>query len=114
MATLRFARLAGLGVGSRKRAPTIPDVPTLTEAGQADFQAASWVGFFVPSATDAAIVTKINKAINQILGQAAARQRLEKSGLDIMTNDTAETGKFFQSEVERWGGRVEALSLSLN
>jgi tripartite-type tricarboxylate transporter receptor subunit TctC len=111
---IREGAMRGLGVASAKRSPTIPDVPTIVEAGYPDFYASSWVGFFVPSATDAAIVKKLNAGINQVLDQPVSRQRLEKSGLEIMVNDPAQTAKFFQDEVERWGTRVQALGLAIN
>lgn len=106
--------LRGLGVASAKRAVAIPDVPTLGEGGYPDYNASSWVGFFVPSRTDAAIVDKLNGGINDVLKEAAVRERLQKSGLEIMINDPADTVRFFQSEIGHWSSRVKAIGLSIN
>ncbi len=106
-------KMLGLAVASAKRHPAIPAVPTIAEAGFHELLAASWAGFFAPSGTDAAIVRKLNASINQVLAQPAVKQRLDKSGLEIMINDTAATSKFFQAEIERWGTRVQALGLSI-
>lgn len=111
---IRDGAMRGLAVASPKRAPSIGDVPTLTEAGYPDFFASSWVGFFVPAATDPAIVQKLNTTINQVLKEDAVSSRLEKSGLEITANDIAETDRVFQSEVKHWSERVQALKLSIN
>lgn len=111
---IRNGAMRGLGVASPKRVPTIPDVPTLAEAGFADFYASSWVGFFAPKGTDAAIIQKLNASINQMLALPAVRERLAKSGLEITVADPAQTAKYFQSEIANWGTRVQALGLSIN
>ena len=111
---IRSGAMRGLAVASAKRETTIPDVPTLAEAGYPDFQASSWVGFFVPLSTNSAIVQRLNQSINHVLDLAATRQRLETSGLEIMINDPAQTARFFESEVGRWGTRVQALGLAIH
>ena len=111
---IRSGALRGLGVASPKRAVAIPGVPTLVEAGYPDYYASSWVGFFVPSKTETAIVQKLNDGINNVLREAAVRERLEKSGLEIMINDTASTVRFFESEIGHWSTRVKAIGVSIN
>ncbi len=110
---VRAGKLRGLAVMSAKRHPAIPDVPTLGEAGYPDYYAASWGGFFVPSATPAAVSAKLNAEINKAIATPDVRARLEKLGLELMANDLAATGNFFQNEIKFWTTRVNAIGLKI-
>lgn len=107
-------KLRGIGIASAQRFGPVPDVPTYIESGFTGFTAASWVGFFVPSKTDATIVYKFNAAINEALKEQTAVERLKRFGLDPMVNDTAATKRFFDSEVDHWGKMVKAIGVSIN
>jgi tripartite-type tricarboxylate transporter receptor subunit TctC len=111
---INSGKLRGLGIASAKRHAVVPSVPTYAENGFPDFHAASWVGFFVPSKTDDAVVDKLNATINDILREAAVQQRLERFGLEAMYGSSAETARYFNSEAEHWGKMVRALGLSVN
>ena len=107
-------QLKGLGIASAKRHPAVPQVPTYAESGFPDFYAASWVGFFLPAKTSDAIAAKLNTTINQLLGDEQVRQRMTAFGLEPMTGSTAETTRFFLSEINSWGKMVKTLNLSAN
>ena len=67
----------------------------------------------MPSKVEPGVVKTLNGGINAVLADAAVKARMQTMGLDIMTNDPAATGKFFQSEIAFWSKRVKALSLSM-
>ena len=77
--------------------------PTYAENGIADFYAASWVGFFVPSQTDAKVVARLNGALNEIVKEAAVQERLNRFALEPMYGNPAETAAFFKSEIRALG-----------
>ncbi|HSV47814.1 MAG TPA: tripartite tricarboxylate transporter substrate binding protein [Ramlibacter sp.] len=64
---VKAGKLKLLAVGSPKRSPLYPDVPTMDEAGLKGFDADSWFGFYAPAGTPPAVVTKLNTEINKIL-----------------------------------------------
>jgi tripartite-type tricarboxylate transporter receptor subunit TctC len=107
-------KLRGIGIASAQRFAAVPQVPTYIESGFAGFTAASWVGFFVPSKTDAATVTRLNGAINAALKEAAVQERLKRFGLETMIADPGATKKFFDGEVDHWGKMVKAIGASVN
>jgi tripartite-type tricarboxylate transporter receptor subunit TctC len=111
---INSGKLRGLGLASAKRHPVVPDVPTYAENGIPNFYAASWVGFFVPSKTDSAVIAKLNATINEIIREDAIQARLKRFALEPMYGNPAETASFFKSEVERWGKMVKTLGLSIN
>jgi tripartite-type tricarboxylate transporter receptor subunit TctC len=114
IAHINSGKLKGLGIASAKRFPVVPNVPTYGEIGFPNFYAASWVGFFVPSKTDAAVIAKLNNAINESLKEAAVQERLKKFGLEPRYGNPAETNAYFKSEIGHWGKMVKALNLSIN
>jgi tripartite-type tricarboxylate transporter receptor subunit TctC len=111
---INAGKLRGLALASAQRLPLVPDVPTYSESGFPGFQAASWVGFFVPSKTDDAVVDKLNTTINEVLKESIVQERLRRFGLQPMHGNTAETARFFASEVEHWGKMVKTLGVTIN
>ena len=77
---VRAGKLRLLAVGSPKRSPLFPDVPTLDEAGLKGFDADTVFGFYAPAGTPAPIVARLNGEINRILGTPAVKERIANLG----------------------------------
>jgi tripartite-type tricarboxylate transporter receptor subunit TctC len=77
---VKTGRLKLLAVGSPKRSPQWPDVPTLDEAGLKDFDADTVFGFYAPAATPAPVVARLNTEINKILRSPAFVERMNAIG----------------------------------
>ena len=73
---VRAGKLKLLAVGSSKRSPLFPDVPTLDEVGLKGFDADTWFGFYAPAGTPADVVSRLNREINKILGSQAVKDRI--------------------------------------
>jgi tripartite-type tricarboxylate transporter receptor subunit TctC len=86
-----------LTVSTAQRSSVVPDLPSINEAGIPDFDLNSWNGFFAPVGTDAAIVAKLNAAINQIVRNPVTRQQLAALGFDAFSG-TPENFAAFVSE----------------
>lgn len=76
----KAGRLKLLAVGSPKRSPQFPDLPTMEEAGLKGFDADSWFGFYAPAGTPPAVVTRLNTEINRILRSPAFQERMAAIG----------------------------------
>lgn len=74
-------KLRMLAVTGAQRDPRMPGVPTAAEAGLPDFVVVSWVGLLAPVGTPAAVVARLNAALNASLAAPALRQRLQEMGL---------------------------------
>ena len=114
VAQVNAGNLKGLGVASDKRVGAIAGVPTLAEAGYPNFQAASWVGFFVPAKTDPQVVAKLNEAIDAIMKEPDVLERLSKLGFDPVNGSQAQAEAMFKAEVGKWGKMVTSLGLTVN
>jgi tripartite-type tricarboxylate transporter receptor subunit TctC len=105
-------KLKGLAVAGAVRNPVLPNVPTFNELGY-KFEAGSWVGFFVPAKTNAAIVGRLNTAINEIITDKANEAHLTKIGYTLAVRNPADSQKFLKSEVDKWGEWVRAVGVSV-
>jgi len=109
---IKAGRLKGLAVSSLKRVAALPDVPTVTEGGFANFEERSWVGYFAPAKTPAAVVKKLNGAVNEALGMADVRARLDALGLEPQPLSPREFSDYVRSEVAKWAKIIKATGIT--
>jgi tripartite-type tricarboxylate transporter receptor subunit TctC len=111
-------RLRVLGVTSLKRAPALPDVPTLDEAGVKGFEATAWFGMYMPAAREpgnnGGAQPKIEAAMREILASAPVREAFAKLGLDTGAVTGAEFKSFVDAEITKWGSVVRRANLTIN
>jgi tripartite-type tricarboxylate transporter receptor subunit TctC len=99
---IKAGKIRALGVSSLKRNPMFADVPTLDESGFKGFEALSWSGISLPKGTPAAIVTKIDNALKDVMGSAAIKSRLESTGFVLPPQGQKAYTEFLAKEIERW------------
>ncbi len=93
------------GVTTKKRIPSLPDVPTLHEAGLPNFEVAVWNGLYAPKGTPKAIIEKLTQALQESLRDATLRQRFADLGTEVMpeSRGTPEALRTqLKSEIEKW------------
>ena len=96
-----------LGVTSGQRLPTLPNVPTMSELGFANFHPSVWYGFVVPKNTPPDIVDRLHKAFAKAANDPAVRERLAFLGLTIRIRSGVEFGKHMRDEAVRWNRVVK-------
>jgi len=102
----------GLGVTSAKRVAVLPGVPTMAEAGVKGLgEDYIWVGFFAPGGTPAALVTRLNADITEVLGLADVREKFAKIGFEIVGGPADEFTKYIAVEVDKWSTVVNAIGM---
>jgi ACS family glucarate transporter-like MFS transporter len=84
MPRITVGQLKLVAVISQKRAPVLPNVPTLAEAGVKDINVSHWAGIFAPGATPPDIVARLNKVANEVLAQDEVRQQLGRNVLALL------------------------------
>jgi tripartite-type tricarboxylate transporter receptor subunit TctC len=104
-------QLRGLGVTGRKRWPSIPDVPTMTEAGVNGMDDGSWYGLFVPAGTSPQIVQTLQQAMAKTLADPEVSGRIRSTGQEPVGSPTADFQAFFKSEVARFARVIEAAQI---
>ena len=101
-AQVKAGKLRALAVSTTKRSPAFPDVPTMQEAGVADFEVDSWYAMLVPAKTPRPIIDKLNKALNTVLTEPAIRAQLIEQGADAVGGTPEALGKVIAAEVPKW------------
>jgi tripartite-type tricarboxylate transporter receptor subunit TctC len=108
---LQSGKLRVLAVTSAKRLTRFPEVPTVQEAGVADYAETVSVGYAVPRGTRAAIVAKLNEAIRAVVLKLEQDQEFSKVGSEVVANSPEEATALLRAEYERYGKLVKELGL---
>ena len=107
MPQIRGGTLRPIGVGSKRRASVLPDVPTLDEQGIKDVYADNWYALFAPAKTPAPVIAKLNAAVNAALKDPEIAKKLIEAGADPAAGTPEQLAEFLKSELERWGKVVK-------
>jgi len=100
---VKAGKLRALGVTSSKRAPTLPDVPTIAEAGLPGYEFTTWHGILAPKGTPRPIVTLLNDRLKKSLAAPDQAKRFADHGLDVIASTPEEFTAFIAAEYSRWG-----------
>jgi tripartite-type tricarboxylate transporter receptor subunit TctC len=104
---IKSGKLRALAITSPQRESTLPDVPTVGEAGLPAFQVQFWSGLVAPTGTPAEIVVRLNAAVLRALDASDVREALARQGLKPAGTSPMEFAKFIHEEVERWARVVK-------
>lgn len=101
--------LRALAVMGDKRAPALPQVPTVSESDPAvkGFQVASWNALAAPAKTPPATIARLGKAVNAALADGQVQQRLQSLGVVAQGSTPAQLAALLQSEIQRWAEVIE-------
>jgi tripartite-type tricarboxylate transporter receptor subunit TctC len=103
---VKDGKLRALGVTTPKRMDVLPDVPAMAETIPG-FEASGWYGVGAPAHTPAAVIDKLNKAINAVVAEPAIKSRLVTLGAQPTSMTVAEAGKFMAAATEKWAKVVK-------
>jgi tripartite-type tricarboxylate transporter receptor subunit TctC len=109
----RGGQIKMLAVGSAKRIPALPEVPTMEESGLPGFRSITWFALAAPPGTPAPLVAKINRDTVEVLKDPQVSERLHQLQLDPGATTPEETAKFFADELKLWGGVIAAAHISV-
>jgi tripartite-type tricarboxylate transporter receptor subunit TctC len=100
---IKGGKLNALAVTGEKRSTSLPDVPTMKEAGLPDYVYTTWYGVWVPAKTPAPIVARLHRALDKIVNEEAMRATLDKAGVDAVSTTPARFGEIIRSDLSTWG-----------
>jgi len=109
---IKAGKLRALAVTSPQRMPSLPQIPTMAEAGMKDFEVDQWLGLLAPKGTPSAVVDKLVSEVNKVLAQEEFGQALNNSGMNSAKPGKPETfDAFFKQELAQWIKVVKAADL---
>lgn len=100
---IKAGKLRALGVTTTKRSSSLPDVPTIAEAGVPGFEMAAWIGLMAPAATPDEIVNKLQSEIARIVKATDVQEVLRPQGLELAATTPAEFSALIRKEVPAYG-----------
>jgi tripartite-type tricarboxylate transporter receptor subunit TctC len=107
-------KVRALAVNSGKRAPQLPNVPTIAEAAVPDYTYESWFGLMAPAGTPPAILAKISQDVTQVLKTPDMIEKLTTFGSIPAPNSPAEFDAIIKSDTERYGKVLKDAGVAVN
>ena len=112
MQFVKAGRLKALAVGSAKRHPTAPDLPTLQEVGVKGADVDMWYAFLAPKGTPQPVVTRLDKELVTILAQPELKTNFSSQGMDAASSTPAELIALMRREDSRWAAVIKKNNIS--
>ena len=103
IAQIQAGNLVPIGAAANQRDAILPNVPTLAEQGFPNTDASNWYGLLAPAKTPAAVVAKLNDAVNTALSDPENRGKLVQAGATPVGGTPESFGAFMKAEYEKWG-----------
>jgi tripartite-type tricarboxylate transporter receptor subunit TctC len=103
--------LKGLASTGPRRSASVPNLPTMMEAGVPNFEGTLWFAFWAPSGTPRDTINKLSRAGNDALKSAEVKRLFETQGFDAMGGTPEEFAAFSDREIEKWGAAATAAGM---
>jgi tripartite-type tricarboxylate transporter receptor subunit TctC len=100
---IKQGRLRAIATLGANRSPLAPDVPTMAEAGVADFAILPWVAMFAPGKTPPAIVERLSREVAAAMKRPEVREGLGRAAFDYRSSTPRELGAFLKDQLDVWG-----------
>ncbi|TXI81004.1 MAG: tripartite tricarboxylate transporter substrate binding protein [Cupriavidus sp.] len=110
---IEAGKLRALAVATAARVPTLPNVPTMAEAGVPNFEAEQWQGVFAPAGTPAPVVQRLNAEINRALQEADVKAQLARLGIKVVGGPPERLAEMQKADIAKWGRVGKAAHISL-
>jgi tripartite-type tricarboxylate transporter receptor subunit TctC len=107
LSNIREGKLRALATTGSRRVPSLPDVPTMMEAGVKDYDVALWIAYVVPAGTSDAIAAKLNQAMRDILKESEVVESLHKQGFEPDPGTPAALLDRIRNETAKWRALVQ-------
>jgi len=104
---IKGGKLKALGVGSAKRIPALPELPTAAEAGVPGYEVTNWWGIVAPAGTPRPVIDRLHRELTAIVGSAETKRRFESEGAEPLQMNPEEFARFMAEETTRWARVVK-------
>ena len=109
LAQIKANSIKALAVGTTTRSAEIPDVPTMQQAGVADYRASLWLGLSAPANTPAAVIARLSKSLNEVISDPAVAKQLANTGADATIMSQPEFKKLIAAELDIYKKIVDGM-----
>lgn len=110
---VQAGKLRALAIGSAKRSPLLPDVPTFIEAGMPGVEADNWYGFVLPPGTASPVAEKLHAAAVKAMRSPEAVRILGAQGVELVGDTPEQFTAYILAETTKWGAVVRAANIKV-
>jgi tripartite-type tricarboxylate transporter receptor subunit TctC len=114
LAQVKSGKLRALAITAAERLEYFGNLPTVAESGLPGFDVETWYGLYVPAATPAQVVQRLNKDVNDILREPATIDRYRKLGFEVFQSTPQQFGAFTQSELKKWRDVIQVAGATID
>ena len=111
---VKAGRIKMLAIGSGKRSPALPDIPTIAEAGVPGYEYTTWYGIFAPRGIVPATQKRLNEAVTRAVLSPEVAQRLMPNGAEPSPSTPEELTQYMKAESGRWAKTIKAANIRLD
>jgi tripartite-type tricarboxylate transporter receptor subunit TctC len=104
---IRAGKVNAVAITNSKRFPSMPELPTVAEAGIPGFAVNNWCGVFVAGATSPETIARLNAELVKVLGLPEVKKRLLDSGVDAVSNTPQQFAAYVREETTRWAAVIK-------
>ncbi|MGJ7582242.1 Bug family tripartite tricarboxylate transporter substrate binding protein [Variovorax sp. RHLX14] len=114
LSVVQSGKVRALGIGSARRAPALPELPTLAEAGVPNAEVFAFQGLLGPAKLPASIVQRLNAELNKALATPAVMKRMNDFGMESLAGTPEQFRMLARVEAGRWGPVIKAQGIKLD
>jgi tripartite-type tricarboxylate transporter receptor subunit TctC len=111
MPHIKSGKLVAVAVTEKNRSELLPQAPTTTEQGVRNVEVNAWYGLFAPAGTPAAVVSRLNAEVNEVLKMPDVRSRLQAAGLEAVGGSSQLLAGFMKEDDARYGSIARELNI---
>ncbi len=108
----RSGRVRALAVGTLKRSPSLPEVPTVAESGYPGFDASLWLAIMAPAGTPAPVIERLHKEVVAAVSAPETRDLLDKNGAEVLTSTPGELAAMIRDGVAKYAKIVKTAGVT--
>jgi tripartite-type tricarboxylate transporter receptor subunit TctC len=111
---IKAAKVRAIAVTSARRSPSLPDLPTVADAGVPGYDVTSWNGMLAPAGTPPDVLKRLNAEYNRIIGDAEMHKRMIANGYEPVGGPPEEFGEHIRAELAKWGPVVKRANIKVD
>ena len=111
---VKSGRVRALAVTGARRAPAMPELPTIAEAGVAGYEATSWNGMLAPAGTPSDVIKRLNADFNRIIAAPEMKKRMLDNGYEPVGGPPERLGELIRAEIAKWAPVVAAAGVRVD
>lgn len=114
LSLIQSGKVRALAIGSAKRVPTLPDLPTLAEVGVPNTEVFAFQGILAPKGLPTNVMQRLNADLNKALGNPAVVKRMQDFGMEALPGTPEQFRTLARAEAKRWGEIIKAAGVKLD